>query len=1081
MFTEGLDHSALQWVRQVESFREDLDSAFEVEEEEDEYVSTDVTFDGEATAAAAATTSTASSEFENAKISALDQVEEEDQEEESASTEVNFDGGAIHFDGEAVNFDGEAVNFDGGAVNFDGGVNYDGGETAAAATATTTAPTAASSDFESTKISTLDSGHAAWQAIIAYEACIRLCLHAWSRGCAEAPEFLRDECILLRTSFGLQQLLLQPYGESSAKESQYDVDARSGSKAKATVGKVKVQVRKVKLIMRMRSGCQFPSLAETFSNVYSVGRRSSNKLWSGWGAVRKIRVIPRQPLRANSMQGPSNVQNSGYLNTGAQYMRQVSGLLKAGVNTLRSASLLESQDSYFCVLKLRSSPESEAVRVQPGGGEVSIFHPEVTADELLVEVSDCKGSLLGRATAQLSATDEMSERVRWWPIYNEPDHECVGKLQLFISYVTTSSELGPGKWGAVGETVAYDIVLEVAMKVHQFGRRRLRLYGSWQWLLCEFAVYYGVSDIYTKLRYLACVMDVATPTEDCLSLIYELLIPIITARDESELNRQEKRIFADVEEQLSQLLAFVFENYKSLDESSPSGFLDFFQPPSGVAAPSLSPAVQVFTLLNDILSTEAQATLRNYFQTAARKRCKRLMAETDEFVATTNDGFLADPLSLATAYLKMKNLCSCVSAEIATDMEIHNQHVLPSSIDLPNITASIYNVEVCNRLRAFLVACPPSSPSPPVADLLIATANFQRDLSSWGVKSVKGGVDAKDLFHLYIVLWIQEKRLQLLEVCKFDKVRLAGVTTQHGTAPFVEEVYERMKETLSEYDVIISRWPEYTFVLENAVADVERAVLTALEKHYADVLVPLKEVMVPKKFTLQYMQKLARRRSLTLYSVPNQLGVVLNTIKRLLDTLRPKLETQLKAWVACLPVDGASHGKMVFGERLNEVTVALRTKYRSLLQAIVEKLADNARLHPSTKLKRILEDTREAAGESDMRERMQHLNTQLLETISHLHEVFTTRVFVAVSRGYWDRMAKDVLHFLENRKENRSWYKSSCFALGVLDDIFASQMQRLQGNSLHEKDLEPPRSVMEARSMLSKDVRNGLDSSSYLF
>lgn len=35
---------------------------------------------------------------------------------------------------------------------------------------------------------------------------------------------------------------------------------------------------------------------------------------------------------------------------------------------------------------------------------------------------------------------------------------------------------------------------------------------------------------------------------------------------------------------------------------------------------------------------------------------------------------------------------------------------------------------------------------------------------------IKGGVDAKELFHVYITLWIQDRRLALLEFCKFDKV-----------------------------------------------------------------------------------------------------------------------------------------------------------------------------------------------------------------------------------------------------------------------------------------------------------------------
>jgi hypothetical protein len=35
---------------------------------------------------------------------------------------------------------------------------------------------------------------------------------------------------------------------------------------------------------------------------------------------------------------------------------------------------------------------------------------------------------------------------------------------------------------------------------------------------------------------------------------------------------------------------------------------------------------------------------------------------------------------------------------------------------------------------------------------------------------IKSGVDAKELFHLYIVLWIEDKRRMLLENCRLDKV-----------------------------------------------------------------------------------------------------------------------------------------------------------------------------------------------------------------------------------------------------------------------------------------------------------------------
>ncbi|KAJ0877682.1 hypothetical protein HanRHA438_Chr10g0431171 [Helianthus annuus] len=183
--------------------------------------------------------------------------------------------------------------------------------------------------------------------------------------------------------------------------------------------------------------------------------------------------------------------------------------------------------------------------------------------------------------------------------------------------------------------------------------------------------------------------------------------------------------------------------------------------------------------------------------------------------------------------------------------------------------------------------------------------------------------------------------------------------------------------------------------------------------------------------------------------------------------LRPKIELQLKSWGSCCIPDG---GNVAPGERLSEVTVMLRSKFRNYLQAVVEKLVENTRLQSGTKLKKILQDSKESVAESEIRCRMQPLKDQLTNTINHLHTIFETHVFIAISRGYWDRMGQDVLGFLENRKENRSWYKGSRVAVSILDDIFASQIQQLLGNALQDKDLEPPRSIVEVRSMLCKDA-----------
>jgi hypothetical protein len=133
----------------------------------------------------------------------------------------------------------------------------------------------------------------------------------------------------------------------------------------------------------------------------------------------------------------------------------------------------------------------------------------------------------------------------------------------------------------------------------------------------------------------------------------------------------------------------------------------------------------------------------------------------------------------------------------------------------------------------------------------------------------------------------------------------------------------------------------------------------------------------------------------------------------------------------------------------------------------------------NTRLKRILEEIKDNEREVEVRERMKTLCLQITDSVSNLHDVFTSQIFVASCRLFWDRMAQVVLKFLEGRKENEVGYKGSYYALGIIEDTFASEMQRLQGNSLQEKDMEAPRSVIEARSILSRD--NNANHSSYFY
>jgi hypothetical protein len=60
----------------------------------------------------------------------------------------------------------------------------------------------------------------------------------------------------------------------------------------------------------------------------------------------------------------------------------------------------------------------------------------------------------------------------------------------------------------------------------------------------------------------------------------------------------------------------------------------------------------------------------------------------------------------------------------------------------------------------------------------------------------------------------------------------------------------------------------------------------------------------------------------------------------------------------------------------------------------------------TTKLKKIIQDSKDLVIESDIRSRMQALKDQLIETINHMHKVYEVHVFVAICRGFWDRMGQ---------------------------------------------------------------------------
>ncbi|EPS72022.1 hypothetical protein M569_02736, partial [Genlisea aurea] len=461
------------------------------------------------------------------------------------------------------------------------------------------------------------SGLGYWHAVLSYDACVRLCLHSWARGCMEAPVFLENECALLRDSFGLKQILLQSEEELLHKEASELVSEGASVKTKKTIGKIKIQVRKVKMGLEPPTGCTFASLKSQSSVKLESFQHRLSSVKSVVSSERKALKSERVPA-VITVKGSLFHKGMAYIILGTRrYLKEVPELIKVGFNAWRGSSTSYEvvQESYSCLLRLKSSNEEEVVRMQPGSGESRVFLPDGLADDILIEVHDSKGRHCGHAVLQVAdIADESGEKLRSCFLYREPEHEQVGRIQFSIVYSSTPDE-NSHKCTPVAETIAYDCVLETAMKIQQFQQRNLLLHGPWKWLVTEFASYFGVSDAYTKLRYLSYVMDVATPTADCLDLVNELLLPVvIKGKTKHSLSHQEIRLLGEVSDEIDQILTLAFENYKSLDESSPSGVVDVFVTGKGVTAPALAPALKLYKLLHDILTPEVQSRLCRYFQ-----------------------------------------------------------------------------------------------------------------------------------------------------------------------------------------------------------------------------------------------------------------------------------------------------------------------------------------------------------------------------------------------------------------------------------------------------------------------------------
>lgn len=161
----------------------------------------------------------------------------------------------------------------------------------------------------------------------------------------------------------------------------------------------------------------------------------------------------------------------------------------------------------------------------------------------------------------------------------------------------------------------------------------------------------------------------------------------------------------------------------------------------------------------------------------------------------------------------------------------------------------------------------------------------------------------------------------------------------------------------------------------------------------------------------------------------------MNSLKRMLDVLHPEVEGRVKLWTSRSPGNESAAA----GDCLDEITVLLRAKLRDYIKAIGELLTANVRLNytfswiswsyesilsshykflalflqtklqKTTRLKTILQEAKNHTESTEIINRMQPLINLLAETVVQLNDVFETRVFIQVTRAFWNRMGQVIL------------------------------------------------------------------------
>ncbi|EFJ52891.1 hypothetical protein VOLCADRAFT_102849 [Volvox carteri f. nagariensis] len=417
--------------------------------------------------------------------------------------------------------------------------------------------------------------------------------------------------------------------------------------------------------------------------------------------------------------------------------------------------------------------------------------------------------------------------------------------------------------------LAYDATMGAALEATGCGRHKLLVEGPWEWLLSCFASYFGVRSFYCILAHLRWVLKpgVATISTMCLDVITAELRPLLEQSTLRGLTTHELTLLEGVKKAVEMLLEVALENYYSLGDDQPR---DIPTPEAAhAAAPTWKPTVlmasfRLFRVMKDVFLPTDQDWLNTRFRFAAKKRwhflecncgydqIRDLPRAQPPHMRSPGDLKLGEKANTYDSYYKMaEKMGVAIRNDLDFDMFLQNlPDLLPSSLNLPRITAEEYMANFVEILRNMLGKCPPLAPSIAAVDLLVATASLQRYLQCTQMylpRQHPGHLDAMELWRLHVLSWIDSSRKALCTYCskleaeakltaahlaRVDVAKMPGMIEgiEGAVAPLVRDMLDRTWAELTLYERVIKNWPLFGPQLEAALCDVLRTVQGSLNR-----------------------------------------------------------------------------------------------------------------------------------------------------------------------------------------------------------------------------------------------------------